>query len=77
MLFVSDTIANDNSQMVLQKEPCSKCVVAKADELLLGMDIVEQGGDEGKVMVYRTSMGQVNHGEGGEVLTMDFQRLDA
>jgi len=38
----------------------------KLDELLLGVDISEQGGDEGKDMVYETNMGQINNGEGGE-----------
>ncbi len=50
--------------------------MAKTDELLLGMDIAKQG-DEGEDMVYRTNMGQVNNGEGGEVLAMDVQHLDA
>ncbi len=64
--------------MVLPKEPRSKCVVVEANELLLGMDIAEQGGDEGKDMVYRTNMGQINNGEDGEeILTMNVQRFDA
>jgi hypothetical protein len=63
---------------VLPKEPRSKCVVVEANELLLGMDIAEQGGDEGKDMVYRTNMGQINNGEDGEeILTMNVQRFDA
>jgi len=52
-------------------------LVAKGDELLLGMDITKRDGDEGEDMVYRTNMGQVNNGEGGEVRAMDIQRLDA
>jgi hypothetical protein len=35
-------------------------VVVEADELLLGVDIAKQGGDEGKDMVYRTNVGQIN-----------------
>ncbi len=58
------------------KRTTQQTCVAKADELLLGMDIAEQG-DEGEDMVYRTNMGQVNNGEGGEVLAMDVQHLDA
>jgi len=53
-------------------------VVVEANELLLGVDIAEQGGDEGKDMVYRTNMWQINNGEGGEeILTMNVQRFDA
>jgi hypothetical protein len=76
VLLVLETIVGGNWQMVLQKEPRSNHVVAKANELLLGMDIAEQGGDEGEDMVYKTNMGQVNNGEGGEVLTMDVRCLD-
>jgi hypothetical protein len=64
--------------VVLPKEPRIKCVVVEANELLLGVDIAEQGGDEGKDMVYRTNMWQINNGEGGEeILTMNVQRFDA
>ncbi len=53
-------------------------MVVEANELLLGVDIAEQGGDEGKDMVYRTNMWQINNGEGGEeILTMNVQRFDA
>ncbi len=78
MFFVSNVVVGGNWQVVLQKEPCSKCVVVEADELLLGVDIAKQGGDEGKDMVYRTNMGQINNGEGGEeILATDVQRFDA
>jgi hypothetical protein len=59
VFFVLDIIVGGNWQMVLQKEPCSKRVVAEIDELLLRVDIIEQGGDKGEDMVYRTKMGQV------------------
>jgi hypothetical protein len=51
--------------VVLQKEPNSKHVVVEANELLLGMDIGEQGCDEGEDLVSQTNMGQTNNGEGG------------
>ncbi len=78
VFFVSDIVVGGDWQMVLQKKPCSKRVVVEADELLLGMDIAEQGGDEGKDMVYKTNMGQINNGEGGEkILATDVQHFDA
>jgi hypothetical protein len=64
--------------VVLQKELHNKCVVAEIDELLLGVDVGEQGCDEGEDLVSQTNMGQTNNGEGGEeVLVMDVERLDA
>jgi len=61
-----------------KKEPRNKSVVVGANGLLLGVDIAEQGGDQGKDMVYRTHMGQINNGEGGEeILVMDIQCFDA
>jgi hypothetical protein len=63
--------------VVLQKELHSKHVVTEVDEFLLGMDVAKQGCDEGEDMVYKTNMGQVNNGEGGEeVLVVDVQCLD-
>jgi hypothetical protein len=38
----------------------------KLDELLLGVDVSEQGGDEGKDMVYKTNMGQITMGKVGK-----------
>ncbi len=43
--------------MVLQKELHSKCVVAEIDELLLGVDVGEQGCDEGEDLVSQTNIG--------------------
>ncbi len=78
MSFVLDIVGSGNWQVVLQKEPHNKCVVVEVDELLLGVDIAEQGGDEGKDMVDRTKMKQINNGEGGEeILATDVQRFDA
>jgi hypothetical protein len=48
-------------------------VVVEANELLLGVDIGEQGCDEVEDLVSQT-----NNGEGGEeILAMDVERLDA
>jgi hypothetical protein len=78
VFFVLDTIASGDWRVVLQKEPRNKHMVAEIDELLLGMDIAKQGGDEGKERVYRTNMGQANNEEGGEeVLSIDVQCHDA
>jgi len=41
VFFVFDTIVGGDWQMVLQKEPRNKRVVAKAYDLLLGVDIRE------------------------------------
>jgi hypothetical protein len=78
MFFFWDTIVSGDWRVVLQKEPCRKRVVVETNELLLGLDIAEQGGDEGKEMVYKTNMGQANNEEGGEeVLVADVQHIDA
>jgi len=64
--------------VVLRKEPHNEHVVVEVDELLLGMDNVEeQGSDEGEELVSHTNMGQTNNGEGNkEVLAMDVERLN-
>jgi hypothetical protein len=78
VFFVLDIVVGDNWQMVLQKEPCSKCMVVEINELLPGVDIAEQGGDEGKDILYRTNMGQETNGECGEkILTTNVQCFDA
>jgi len=66
------------SKWCCKKKPCNKHVVVEADELLLRVDIIKQGGDEYEEMVYRINMGQANNEEGGEeVVVVDVQRLDA
>jgi hypothetical protein len=69
--------------MAISKWCCKNSYVTnvcwlKLDELLLRVDISEQGEDEGKDMVYKTNMGQINNGEGGEeILATDVQCFDA
>lgn len=57
--------------MVISKWCCKNSYVTnvwclKLDELLLGVDVSEQGGDEGKDMVYKTNMGQITMGKVGK-----------
>ncbi len=64
--------------MVLQKEPCAKRMVAKAEKLLLGVDIDgEEGGlvaDVGPTNIIT----QLYNGEGGEeVLIAKVECVDA
>ncbi len=48
VFFVRDTIRGGDRQMLLQKEPCAKRMVAKVEELYLEVDT---NGEEGALVV--------------------------
>lgn len=52
MCFLSQTLLLVViSKWCCKKKPRSKCVVVEVGELLLGVEIIEQGGDENEEMV--------------------------
>jgi hypothetical protein len=79
VFFVQDIVIRGNDwQVVLQKEPCVECVVAKVEELLLGMDIDGEEGGLGANVGHDNNIAQLYNEEGGEeAFTIEVEGVDA